>query len=337
VRQLSEDRVGLGWRGPLAASIYAYWDEVDVIELIADDYFRASRRDLRSLRSLARDIPTVCHGVTLGLASVLPVDDRRIHDLARVIEAIEPVMWSEHLAFVRAGGYEIGHLAAPPRNPRTVEGAIRNLERIRMIVGAAPALENIATLIAPPDSSMTETEWISAIADPTGCALLLDLHNLYANCVNFDLDPDRTLRELDAGRVRIVHLSGGSLMEHTLANGTFPATRLLDDHCHDVPDIVFEMLTDLAERCSEPLTVIIERDGCYPEFSVLIRQMRRAREALACGRRRREMRQTHAQVRKEPSGVCEDRADIRQDPGDICRSRGGVREGTGELAAADVT
>lgn len=306
---MSEDRVGLGWRGPLAASIYTHWDEVDVIELIADDHFRASRKDLRSLRSLARDIPAVCHGVTLGLASVLPVDARRVSNLARVIEAIEPVMWSEHLAFVRAGGYEIGHLAAPPRNLQTVEGAIRNLERIRMMVGASPALENIATLIAPPDSSMTETEWISAIAEPTGCGLLLDLHNLYANCVNFGLDPQQTLRELDPQRVRIVHLSGGSLMEHALTGGAPPATRLLDDHCHDVPEVVFEMLTDLAERCPHPLTVIIERDGCYPEFSVLLQQLHRAREALSRGRQRKEIR------------------------------RGGADspQGHGELAVADVT
>ena len=285
---MNADRVGLGWRSPLAASIYTHRDEVDVIEVIAEDYFRSSRKVLRSLRALARDIPTLCHGVTLGLASVVPVDVSRIQNLARVIDSVEPVMWSEHLAFVRGGGYEIGHLAAPPRNLRTVEGAIRNIERIRMIVGAAPALENIATLIAPPDSSMTEAEWNCSIATASGCPLLLDLHNLYANCVNWNLDPHAILRQFKLEQVQIVHLSGGVLIEHRATIGGPAHEHLLDDHCHDVPEVVFGMLSELAERCAHPLTVIIERDGRYPEFSLLIQQMRRAREALARGRQRRE-------------------------------------------------
>lgn len=286
---MNADRVGLGWRGPLAASIYAHRDEVEVIEVIADDYFRSSRRVLRSLRALGRDIPIVCHGVTLGLASVVPVDPVRIRNLARIIEAIEPVLWSEHLAFVRAGGYEIGHLAAAPRNLRTVEGTLRNIERIRMMVGQAPALENIATLIAPPDSDMTEAQWNSSIAMGSGCPLLLDLHNLYTNCVNFGLDPYDSLRQFKLEQVRIVHLSGGSVLEQQMTQGGPTYTRLLDDHYHDVPDIVFGMLAELALRCPQPLTVIIERDGQYPDFAVLVQQMQRAREALTRGRQRREI------------------------------------------------
>jgi uncharacterized protein len=287
MRQLTQDRVGLGWREPLAASIYTQPDEVDVIELIVDDYFKASPRVLRSLRALARDIPTLCHGVTLGLASVTQVESHRVESLARLIATIEPLMWSEHLAFVRAGGYEVGHLAAPPRSPQTVEGAIRNLQRLRASIGAPPALENIATLIEPPDSVMSEAEWSCAIARAADCPLLLDLHNLYVNSVNFGIDPRENLRRFRLERVRIVHLSGGSLIEHPAAPGAPPQRRLLDDHCHDVPAAVFDLLTDLAEHGSQPLTVIIERDGQYPEFPVLVQQLRRARAALAEGRERR--------------------------------------------------
>ncbi len=285
--QLSVDRVGLGWREPLAAGIYTQPDEVDVIELIVDDYFKASPRVLRSLRALARDIPTLCHGVSLGLASVTQVESRRLESLARLIGIIEPLTWSEHLAFVRAGGYEIGHLAAPPRNRQTVEGALENLRRLRARVGSAPALENIATLIAPPDSSMSEAEWVGAIAQESDCPLLLDLHNLYANSVNFGIEPHANLHRFTLERVRIVHLSGGSLIEDSSPDGIVPRRRLLDDHCHDVPEAVFAMLTDLAERSPEALTVIIERDGCYPPFPVLVQQLRRARTALSEGRLRR--------------------------------------------------
>ena len=243
---------------------------------------------MRALRSLGRHVPVIGHGVALGLASVSPVATSRVERLARVVNALEPQMWSEHLAFVRSGSYEIGHLAAPPRNPRTVEGAVKNIERVRGIVGALPALENIATLIYPPDSSMPEPDWVTRIAVESGAAVLLDLHNLYANAVNFGHDPVEYLRAFALDRVQLVHISGGEWTELESVQHGVCARRLLDDHVHDVPDIVFAMLEQLAQLCPQPLTVILERDGRYPEFRVLLQQLQRARESIAAGRCRAE-------------------------------------------------
>jgi uncharacterized protein (UPF0276 family) len=277
----SRDRVGLGWRDALAASIYVHLDSIDVVEVILDDYFNAPARQLRALRSLGTEVPIIGHGVALGLASVSSVATSSVDRLARVINALEPQGWSEHLAFVRSGSYEIGHLAAPPRTRSTIDGAVDNIEVIRSIVGELPALENIATLIDPPASSMSEPDWVAEITGAAGTPLLLDLHNLYANAVNFGHDPFDYLRAFPLHRVEGVHISGGVWIE--LEN----TRRLLDDHVHDVPDVVFNMLNWLAEHCSQPLTVILERDGQYPGFEALLRQLQRARDALASGRAKR--------------------------------------------------
>ena len=185
------------------------------------------------------------------------------------MNALEPQCWSEHLAFVRSGGYEIGHLAAPPRNSNTAAAALANIERARRVVGSLPALENIATLVDPPDSTVSEPEWVGSIIAAAGAPLLLDLHNLYANAVNFGRDPFDYLRAFPLQEVQVVHISGGVWIE-------FESRRLLDDHLHDVPDVVYCMLAWLAQRCPQPLTVILERDGRYPEFKVLLRQLQRA-------------------------------------------------------------
>jgi hypothetical protein len=226
------------------------------------------------------------------------VATRHVERLAKVINALEPAQWSEHLAFVRAGPYEIGHLAAPPRDPATVAGAVDNLKRIRGVVGELPALENIATLIDPPGSCLSESEWVTAIAEATDSPLLLDLHNLYANAVNFGggLDPCEYLLRFPLERVRLVHISGGRWIELDSPEHAITARRLLDDHVHDVPDVVFELLVELARRCPQPLTVILERDGHYPEFASLLRQVQRAREALALGRSRRGSEPQAAQL-----------------------------------------
>jgi uncharacterized protein len=282
---ITKDKVGLGWRAPLAASLFTHLDAVDVVEVIADDYFRASARVLRSMRSLGREVPLVLHGVALGMASVTPVTRQRVDRLAKVVDALEPAGWSEHLAFVRSGPYEIGHLAAPPRNAMTVEGAVDNIARVRSVIGTDPILENIATLVDPPDSSMSEPDWVAAVITGSRSPLLLDLHNLYANAVNFGHDPREYLLKFPLDRVHMVHISGGHWIQFDAPEYGLSARGLLDDHVHDVPDAVFALLAELGQRCPQSLTVILERDGNYPEFSLLLQQVRRAREALAQGRR----------------------------------------------------
>ena len=280
------DQIGIGWRAPLAASIFTHLDDIDVVEVIADDYFSAPARVLRSMRSLARQVPMALHGVALGLASVVPVSGRRLDRLAKVVNDIEPAFWSEHLAFVRGGGYEIGHLAAAPRNVMTVEGAVHNIARARAVVGATPVLENIATLVEPPDSSLSEPGWVTDILRASSGPLLLDLHNLYANAVNFGHDPFEYLRRFPLERTQVVHLSGGHWIDLEPNELGLSSRRLLDDHVHDVPDAVYALLVELGQCCPQPLTVILERDGNYPEFPELFRQLGRARKALAEGRRR---------------------------------------------------
>jgi uncharacterized protein len=276
------DRVGLGWRPELAAGILGHLDRIDVVEVIADDWVGAGRRALRALRTLATQVPVVLHGVSLGLASAEPVDGRRLDGLARVVGAVEPEAWSEHLAFVRGGGLEIGHLAAPPRRAATLDGLAANVARARAVVGTAPALENVATLIDPPGSDRDEPAWLAGAVAVTGSALLLDLHNLHANARNFGFDAAAALARLPLARVGMVHLAGGHWI--TAHDGQ---RRLLDDHRHDVPDPVWALLAELAARAPQPLTVLLERDGDYPALDRLLAELDRARAALARGRAER--------------------------------------------------
>jgi hypothetical protein len=274
------DRVGLGWRPALAAGILAHLDRIEVVEVIADDYFHAPRVARRALCTLAAQVPVVLHGVQMGLASTLPIATVRLDRMARLVEQVQPAFWSEHLAFVRGGGVEIGHLAAPPRHAGTVEGAARNLARARAVVGSAPLVENVATLLDPPGSTCEEAFWIADILTASGCALLLDLHNLYANASNFNFDPLEYLASLPMERIAAIHLAGGQWIS---------GQRLLDDHLHDVPDPVYELLSEVGARVPQSLTVILERDGQYPSIAHLLAQLERAREALAAGRRRRTL------------------------------------------------
>lgn len=272
------DRVGLGWRPELAAGILSNLDRIDVIEVIADDYFESAAR-VRALKTLAAQTSVVLHGIALGMASTAPVDRKRLRKMAALVEQIEPESWSEHLAFVRAGEIEIGHLAAPPRTSSTIDATAENLEVAREMVGSLPMVENIATLIDPPGSDLDEPLWLTRTVEASGAGMLLDLHNLYANATNFGMEPEHFLARLPLDQVHAVHISGGRVIGEA-------EKRILDDHLHDPPDPVYDLLASLAAKCPNPLTVILERDGSYPPMDHLLNQLDRARTALKEGRAR---------------------------------------------------
>ena len=52
---------------------------------------------------------------------------------------------------------------------------------------------------------------------------------------------------------------------------------------------VYDLLTEVAARAPQPLTVIVERDGAYPPMPALLTELDRTRAALAAGRRRQRI------------------------------------------------
>jgi uncharacterized protein (UPF0276 family) len=280
MRGAPRDRVGLTWHPTLAVDILANGHRIDVVEVIPEGRFLGSRRGRRALRTLSCAIPVSIHGVSLGLASTAGLDDSRLDAFARLVDEIAPAHWSDHLAFVRGGGVELGHLAAPLRTSLTIEATAENLERAARRVGARPLAENVATLLDPPGSDRSEAAWLLGLLDATGSDLLLDLHNVLTNGRNLGYDPAALVDALPAQRIRAIHIAGGTVV--TASNGE----RSLDDHRHAVPDEVYALLARVAARVPHGLDVILERDGAFPDFAALLAELDRARAALTEGRAR---------------------------------------------------
>jgi uncharacterized protein (UPF0276 family) len=124
-------------------------------------------------------------------------------------------------------------------------------------------------------STYTEADWSRQILDAGSAPLLLDLHNLYANAVNAGRDPLADLAAFPLERVRYVHLSGGMWISHDGGE-----RRLLDDHVHSPPEAVFELLRSLQTRTTASFDIVLERDGHYPSFDVMLEELDRARAVL---------------------------------------------------------
>jgi hypothetical protein len=174
---------------------------------------------------------------------------------------------SEHVSFTRAGGYDIGHLTQLPRTRAAIAAVARNVARARSVLPDVPLLlENVAwAVLWPPDGSLDEGAFHCEVVEATGCDLLLDAGNLYANAINEGRDPVEVLAGYPLDRVGMIHVAGG-VMEHGF---------YYDTHGHAVPDGVIDLVARiLAVRPDVP--VMIERDSDV-NYGGLARELARLR------------------------------------------------------------
>jgi hypothetical protein len=258
--------IGVGFRPELAADLLNVPSAVDFVEIVAETCFTQARA-AREARALAEIWPVVPHGVKLSLGSAEGIDPeraRRLGDLARELRA--PLV-SEHAAFTRGRGREIGHLTPLPRTRSAVRALARNVAVARKYLPDVPLLlENIACSLKWPGEELDEGAFHELVARETGCDLLLDLGNLYANAINDGRKPLDALESYPLDRVRMVHIAGG------VSEGGF----YFDTHAAPVPGGVFELLAALFERVG-PVPVLLERDASFPPFAELKGEIDRAR------------------------------------------------------------
>lgn len=262
------DGVGTGWRSEIAGWVAAA-PGLGFCEVIAESITPAGPpRGVVDLRE--RGLPVIPHGVRLSLGGTEPLDAGRVAHLAACAEALHAPLVSEHVAFVRAGGREVGHLLPLPRTRAALDVLAANIARTQSELAVPLALEPIAALFDWPEDELAEPEFLAALLDRTGALLLLDVANVYANAVNRGQDArvalDRTLDLIPAERIAYVHVAGGSV-RHDEAD--LPGGALYHDtHTDPVPNAVLELLAHLVERVPG-VPVMLERDGRYPPAEVL--------------------------------------------------------------------
>jgi uncharacterized protein len=258
---MSRYGVGIGWR-PEISGFVADLPGLRFTEVIAESLpLRGPVPDgLAGLRE--RGVAVVPHGIRLSLGGTDPVDPARVAHLAHCADVLGAPLVSEHIAFVRAGGIDAGHLLPLPRSWEAVETIVDNARRVESELPVPLALEPIAALIEWPDDELTEAQFLTEILDRTGAQLLLDVANVYANARNRGDDPAALLDQLPLERIAYVHVAGGS--EH---DGLYH-----DTHTDPVPPEVLSLVTALCDRHVPP-ALMLERDGHYPPAATLTAEL----------------------------------------------------------------
>jgi uncharacterized protein (UPF0276 family) len=257
--------VGIGWRPEIDLTVEGL--DVGFVEVIAETIRPAELPEsLRALRS--RGLPMIPHGVGLGVGGAEPPDPGALAHLAACAQALGSPLVSEHLAFVRAGGLDAGHLLPVPRTRETLSVIVENVRRAQDALPVPLALENVAALFGWPDDELTEAQFLGELVERTGVGLLLDVANLYTNQVNLGLDARAALDALPLDRLAYAHVAGGYAHD-----GLWH-----DTHTTTVPPDVLDLLSELCARARPP-GVLLEWDADYPSDAVLAAELDRVRTA----------------------------------------------------------
>jgi uncharacterized protein (UPF0276 family) len=271
--------LGIGWRHVLAPIIHRRAD-LGFVEILAEDFFHLDALPPALTEVHERGVMIVPHGVGLSLGSAEPIDRWRIDALAELARQVQAPLVSEHLAFVRAGGLETGHLLPVPRTREMLDIVVENILQVEADLPVPLAIENIATLFEWPGAEMDEATFISEILQRTEALLMLDIENIYANARNLGGNPLEFLDKLPLQKIAYVHVAGG-----IETDGVYH-----DTHAQPIPDGVLDLLEELCARVAVH-GVMLERDDRFPAEAELNAEL----DAIDAAQHRGQVRRTAAE------------------------------------------
>ena len=268
--QLPSLGFGLGLRTEHYNAILESKPNVDWFEVLSENYMIAGGKPLYYLDKICENYPVVMHGVSLSIGSTAPVDINYLRDLKKLADRIEPAWVSDHLCWTGVHGQNMHDLLPLPYTPETAKHVAERVKIVQDYLGRRILLENVSSYASYVDSTMTEWEFISEIAERADCLLLLDVNNIYVSSYNHQFDAKAFIDGVPAKRVQQIHLAGHQ------NNGDY----IIDTHDAPVIDPVWD-LYDYAISRFGAVSTMIERDDKIPELEVLVEELEIARTIYA--------------------------------------------------------
>jgi len=249
MQKLLDTRPALGW-----------------VEVHSENYFGHGIPLAYLLR--ARELyPVSLHGVGMSVGSTDALDLAHLGDLKSLIDAVEPVLVSEHLSWGSVGGQHLNDLLPLPYTEEALDHVVARLAEVQDRLGRSILVENISSYLQLCDSSIPEWEFLAEVATRSGCGILLDVNNIYVSSVNHGFDPLTYLHALPAHRVQQIHLAGHS------DNGD----HIIDTHDHPVCEEVWDFYREAVTHFG-PVSTMIERDDNIPPLAEVVAELDIARK-----------------------------------------------------------
>ncbi|MBM4358794.1 MAG: DUF692 domain-containing protein [Deltaproteobacteria bacterium] len=266
---------GVGFRVPHYAHVFEASPAVDFLEVISENFLVEGGLPLANLERAMARYPLVQHGVSLGIGATTPLDWEYLRRLKALTRKTRSPWLTDHLCWTRADGVDLHDLLPLPYTEEAVRYVAERVRIVQDFLELRVGLENTSSYLTYRASTLTEWDFLTAIAEEADCGLLLDVNNVYVSAYNHDFDATTFIDALPADRVLQFHLAGH----------THKGAYILDTHS----DFVIEPVWDLyrhALRRTGPVSTLVEWDDDIPEFDVVWGEAKKAqaiRDALFGG------------------------------------------------------
>jgi uncharacterized protein (UPF0276 family) len=267
---------GLGLRPAHYRDFLDAPQRVDWLEATSENYMVPGGNPLRVLDALRERYPVVLHGVSMSIGSAQGLDTRYLRELAALAARVKPLWVSDHLCWTGVHGRQLHDLLPLPYSEEALRVVVRNVRQAQDALGRRLVLENVSSYAAFRESTLTEWEFLAAVAEEADCLLLLDVNNVYVSSVNHGYDAEAFIDALPAGRVQQMHVAGH----------THHGTHIVDTHDHPVADPVWALYRRACTRFG-PVATLLERDDRMPPLAELVGELDRARREAAIPAQRR--------------------------------------------------
>jgi uncharacterized protein (UPF0276 family) len=262
-------RAGIGFRSVHHDALVAERPAVGFIEAHTENYFHEGGAAVRALLRARANYPLSLHGVGLGLGSADGLDREHLARVKAAIGRFEPALVSEHACWGQAGGEFFNDLLPLPYTEEAVGLLARQVGEAQDFLGVQLLIENVSAYVAFEHSQLDEWDFLAAVSARSGCALLLDVNNVYVSAQNLGLDPLKYIDSLPLGSVREIHVAGHA------RNGAV----VVDDHGSRVGEPVWNLYRRALARFGAVPT-LVEWDNDIPALSTLVAEAQRADRIL---------------------------------------------------------
>ena len=267
--------VGVGYKHQHFTDLREAPGPVEWIEVHAENYMGDGGRPHAQLRALSEQFALSVHGVGLSIGGDQPLDTDHLARLRTIMDRFNPASFSEHLAWSTHGAEFLNDLLPLPYTQATLDRVAAHISQVQETLGRQMLLENPSSYLAFAESTFSETDFLAALVEKTGCGLLLDVNNVFISATNLNLSPQAYIDAYPLEAVGEMHVGG-----HDEDEDDHGAPLLIDSHGAAVVDPVWALLDYTLAR-SRPKPVLVEWDTDVPDWPTLRKEATRAAAALA--------------------------------------------------------
>ena len=266
--------VGVGLKNEHFSQVLETRPSLTFFEVHAENFMSAGGAHHRFLEAISEAYPISVHGVGMSLGSAEGISKEHLRKFKKVVDRYKPWLVSEHLAWSSEGGHYLNDLLPLPLDEASLAVVARNVDEMQNFLGRKILVENPSSYLAFKASDMSELEFLTRLAEKTGCGLLLDVNNVYVSAKNMGWNARDYVDAVPAGLVGEVHLAGHTLK--TVADGV---EIRIDDHGSPVAQPVWDLYSRLVTRIG-PRPTLIEWDTEIPGFDVLLAEATKAADII---------------------------------------------------------